>query len=350
MHRSGNKSRGPPVWIGTTHHAIQEREMADRNGTELSGPTGINRRGLLKCMTWAGTGVVWSLSGGVPRPLGLIGSAAAAEATQGDLTFVQISDSHIGFHLPANPDPTATLGEAIAKIKAMPTQPAFLVHTGDISHLSKEEQWDTADQVIKGANKQVFFIPGEHDVADADNGKAYLARYGKNTQGKGWYSFDVAGVHFIALINVFEFKPGFKSAGLALLGDEQLEWMEKDVAHRSTSTPIVVLAHLPLWTIYEDWGWGTSDAGRALAYLKRFGSVTVLNGHIHQIIQKVEGKMTFHTAASTAFPQPAPGTAPAPGPMTVPADELRKHLGLRNIAFVAGKPGAPALTESPLAA
>jgi 3',5'-cyclic-AMP phosphodiesterase len=231
----------------------------------------------------------------------------------------------------------------------MPVQPAFLVHTGDISHLSKDAEWDAADQIIKGANKQVYYIPGEHDVADVDNGKAYLARYGKGTQGRGWYSFDAGGVHFIALINVFDFKPGFKSAGLALLGNEQLEWIEKDVAKRSASTPIVVLAHLPLWTVYEDWGWGTSDAGRALGYLKRFGSVTVLNGHIHQIIQKVEGKMTFHTAASTAFPQPAPGSAPAPGPMAVPADELRKHLGLRNVDFVAGKPGAPALMESPLA-
>ena len=324
--------------------------MADHDEALLPGAARINRRGLLKCMSWAGTGVVWSLSGGVPRTLGLVGSAAAAEATQGDLTFVQISDSHIGFHLPPNPDPAATLGEAIAKIKAMPTQPAFLVHTGDISHLSKEEQWDTADQVIKAANKQVYFIPGEHDVADADNGKAYLARYGKDTQGKGWYSFDVAGVHFVALINVFNFKPGFKSAGLATLGDDQLEWLEKDVAGRSASTPIVVLGHLPLWTIYEQWGWGTSDAGQALGYLKRFGSVTVLNGHIHQIIQKVEGNVTFHTAASTAFPQPAPGTAPAPGPMKqVPAGELRKYLGVRTVDYVTSK-GAPALTDSSLVA
>ncbi len=324
--------------------------MADRDEKELPGAVNINRRGLLKCMTWAGTGVVWTLSGGVPRTLGLIGGAAAAEAPESELTFVQISDSHIGFHLPPNPDPRATLTEAIDKIKAMPTQPAFLIHTGDISHLSKEEEWDVADQVIKSANKQVFYIPGEHDVADADNGKAYLARYGKNTKGKGWYSFDMAGVHFIGLINVFEFQPGFKSAGLAKIGDEQLEWLEKDVAGRSASTPIVLMAHLPLWTVYEQWGWGTADAGRALGYLKRFGSVTVLNGHIHQIIQKVEGNVTFHTADSTAFPQPAPGTAPAPGPMKeVPAGELHKYLGIRTVNFVRGK-GVPALTDSTLVA
>jgi len=204
--------------------------------------------------------------------------------------------------------------------------------------------------VIKSANKQVFYILGEHDVADADNGKAYLARYGKDTKGKGWYSFDMAGVHFIGLINVFEFQPGFKSTGLAKIGDEQLEWLEKDVAGRSASTPIVLMAHLPLWTIYEQWGWGTADAGRALGYLKRFGSVTVLNGHIHQIIQKVEGKVTFHTAPSTAFPQPAPGTAPGPGPMKeVPAEELHKYLGIRTVNYVRGK-GAPALIDSSLVA
>ena len=172
---------------------------------------------------------------------------------------------------------------------------------------------------------------------------------GKNTQGRGWYSFDVAGVHFIGLINVFNFQPGFKSAGLATLGDHQLEWLEKDVAARSASTPIVVLAHLPMWTIYPQWGWGTEDAGRALSYLKRFGSVTVLNGHIHQIIQKVEGNVTFHPAASTAYPQPAPGTAPAPGPMTVPAADLHKYLGVRTVDYVASK-GAPVLIDTTLVA
>jgi 3',5'-cyclic AMP phosphodiesterase CpdA len=324
--------------------------MADHDEKELLGAAGMNRRGLLKCMTWAGAGVVWSLSGGVPRTLGLIGDADAAETPQGALTFVQISDSHIGFHLPPNPNPLATLTEAIDKIKAMPTQPAFMIHTGDISHLSKEQEWDDADQVIKSANKQVFYIPGEHDVADADNGKAYLARYGKNTNGKGWYSFDMAGVHFIGLINVFNFQPGFKSAGLATIGDEQLEWLEKDVAGRSASTPIVVMAHLPLWTIYEQWGWGTADAGRALGYMKRFGSVTVLNGHIHQIIQKVEGNITFHTARSTAFPIPAAGTGPAPGPMKeVPAEELHKYLGIRTVNYAPSK-GAPALIDSTLVA
>lgn len=324
--------------------------MTERNGRNGAGAAKVDRRRMMQCMAWAGTGVLWAVSGGVPHTVGLIGDAEAAQNAASGLHFVQISDSHIGFKLPANPDPVGTLGETIARIKKLPVEPAFLVHTGDISHTSKEAQWDAADQVIKGANKQVFYIPGEHDVADIDNGKAYLARYGKGTHGRGWYSFDSAGVHFVALVNVFNFNPGFKSNGLAVIGDEQLEWLEKDLAPRSASTPIVVLAHLPLWTIYEPWGWGTADAGRAFAHLKRFGSVTVLNGHIHQIIQKVEGNVTLHTAASTAYPQPAPGSAPAPGPKTVPADQLRQYLGLRNVDFALSRQGAPALTDSRLSA
>src|SRR5271166_6408155 len=293
--------------------------MADRDESEQGNTAQVNRRGLLKCMAWAGTGVLWTVSGGVPRSLGLLGEAAAAEPQASGFTFLQISDSHVGFDKPANPNALGTFQEAIAKINAMPAPPAFIIHTGDITHLSKAKEFDDADQAMKALKQKVYVIPGEHDVADADNGKAYLQRYGKNTKGKGWYCFDMGGVHFIGLINVFDFQPGFKSAGLAKLGDEQLEWLEKDVAGRSASTPIVLMAHLPLWTIYEQWGWGTADAGRALGYLKRFGSVTVLNGHIHQIIQKVEGDVTFHTANSTAFPQPAPGTAPHAGPMQVPA-------------------------------
>ena len=323
--------------------------MADRDNTELPGPPNINRRGLLKCMAWAGTGVLWTVSGGVPRSLGLIDDAMAAEPQAGDLTFLQISDSHVGFDKPANPNALGTFQEAIAKINAMPTQPAFIIHSGDITHLSKDKEFDDADQAMKALKPTVHVIPGEHDVADAGGGKAYLDRYGKGTKGKGWYSFDYGGVHFIALINVFEFDSGFKATGLAKLGGDQLEWMEKDLAGRSTSTPIVVLAHVPLWTIYQDWGWGTEDAPRALDYLKRFGSVTVLNGHIHQIQQKVEGNVSFHTARSTAFPQPAPGSAPAPGPMKVPAEQLHSVLGVRTVNYVSGK-SPLAVIETPLGA
>jgi 3',5'-cyclic AMP phosphodiesterase CpdA len=305
---------------------------------------GIDRRGFLKCMAWAGTGAFCVIKGGVLRSYGLSQMARyGAEAAKGDLSFVQISDSHIGFNKPANTDVTATLQEAIAKINALPTPPAFVLHTGDLTHLSKPEEFDTLGQVLKGIKTdRVFYVPGEHDVLN-DNGKQYLERYGKGAQGGGWHSFDLKGVHFIGLVNVLNLKAG----GLGTLGPEQLEWLEKDVVRLRSSTPIVVFAHIPLWAVYPEWGWGTEDSQQALSYLKRFGSVTVLNGHIHQTMQKVEGNVTFHTAMSTAFPQPQPGTAPSPGPLKVPAEKLRSLLGITDVSFVRGNHSL-AIIDSPL--
>jgi 3',5'-cyclic-AMP phosphodiesterase len=306
---------------------------------------GIDRRGFLTCMAWAGTGVLCILSGGVLKSYSLsrLPNQEVISAP-GELSFVQISDSHIGFSKEANKDVTATLQEAVARINALPTPPAFVIHTGDLSHLSKPTEFDTLDQVLKSARRsQVFYVPGEHDVLN-DNGKQYLERYGKETQGKGWYSFDHKGVHFIGLVNVLDLKAG----GLGSLGQEQLEWLEKDVERLASSVPVVVFAHIPLWTVYPDWGWGTDDSAQALSYLKRFGSVTVLNGHIHQVMQKVEGNITFHTAMSTAFPQPQPGTAPSPGPMKVPAEHLRNLLGLTRVNVVQGKDSL-AIVDSSLA-
>jgi 3',5'-cyclic AMP phosphodiesterase CpdA len=301
---------------------------------------GVSRRKVLECMTWVGTGVLWTVSGGVPHSLGIMGEAAAAEAK--GLTFLQISDSHVGFDKPANPNALGTLEEAIAKVNAQPKKPAFMIHTGDISHLSLESQFDDADRIISQARLDVHYVPGEHDFLDADR-KLYLARYGSGTKGAGWYSFDANGVHFIGLVNVFDLKGG----GMGDLGAEQLEWLEDDLKGRSASTPIVLFAHIPLWTIYPQWGWGTDDSAQALSYLKRFGSVTVLNGHIHQVMQKVEGNVTFHTARSTAFVQPAPGAAPSPGPMKVPDGELRKMLGIANVTFKQNEQRL-AIIDSPL--
>jgi 3',5'-cyclic AMP phosphodiesterase CpdA len=300
----------------------------------------VDRRGALECMIWAGTGVLWTLSGGVPKSLNLLGEAEAATA---GFTFLQISDSHVGFDKPANPNALGTLQEAIGKVKALSAQPAFMIHTGDITHLSKPDEFDNAASVIGEAKLDVHYVPGEHDIIDADRGKAYLDRYGKGTKGAGWYSFDDHGVHFIGLVNVVDLKAG----GLGRLGADQLAWLNDDLNALSDSTPIVVFAHIPLWTVYADWGWGTDDGLQALTMLRRFGSVTVLNGHIHQIVQKVEGNMTFHTAMSTAFPQPAPGTAKGPGPMTVPAEQLRSLLGITRVDLKAvGKPLA--IIDSPL--
>src|SRR5215831_13630907 len=294
---------------------------------------GIDRRGFLRCMAWAGTGVVWALEGGLPLsvPLSRIGSLT--EPQKKSIFFAQISDSHIGFNKEANKDVTATLQDAVAKLNALPQTPAFVLHTGDITQLAKPEEFDTAQQVLTSVkSERIFYVPGEHDVA-TDNGASYLQRYGKGTKGGGWYSFDHSGVHFIGLVNVLNLKAG----GLGNLGPEQIAWLKRDVARLPSSTPIVLFAHVPLWTVYPEWGWGTDDSEQALALVKRFGSVTVLNGHIHQIMQKVEGHMSFHTAMSTAFPQPAPGTAPSPGPMKVEADRLQSVLGIASVTFIPGR-------------
>jgi Icc protein len=307
--------------------------MGDFIKDNLNGD-GVDRRGFLKCMAWAGTGTFCVIQGGVLKSFALSDIANRALATaNADLSFVQISDSHIGFDKAANPDVTATLDAAIAKVNALETPPSFILHTGDLSHLSKPSEFDTLDQRLNSLRTdKIFYVPGEHDVLN-DDGKQYRERYGKGTKGDGWYSFDQKGVHFIGLVNVMNLKAG----GLGNLGKEQLEFVEDDVKHLKSSTPIVVFAHIPLWSVYPEWGWGTDDGAQALGYLKRFGSVSVLNGHIHQVMQKVEGNVTFHTAMSTAFPQPQPGTAPSPGPMKVPADKLRGLLGVTDVNFVAGK-------------
>ena len=302
---------------------MRESKRSDDDG-------GVSRRKVLECMTWAGTGVLWTISGGVPRSLGIIDQALAAEASK--LSFLQISDSHVGFDKPANPDAIGTLREAIGKIKALPAKPSFMIHTGDITHLSKAAEFDNADRAISESGLDVHYVPGEHDVIDEEV-KFYRERYGKNAKGAGWYSFDTDGVHFIGLVNVMNLEGG----KLGKLGEEQLKWLEDDVAGRTASTPVVVFAHIPLWTVYEQWGWGTDDGARAISLLKKFGSVTVLNGHIHQVMQKVEGNVAFHTAMSTAFPQPAPGAAPSPGPLKVPDDKLRSLLGIADVNFVRGQ-------------
>jgi 3',5'-cyclic AMP phosphodiesterase CpdA len=297
-------------------------------------PDGVDRRGFLKCMAWAGTGTLCVLQGGVLKSFALSDVLQQKVGhMKGDLSFVQISDSHIGFNKDANPDVTATLREAIAKVNALPTPPAFVLHTGDLTHLSKPEEFDTLAESLKRLKTdQIFYVPGEHDVLN-DNGQMFHERFGRQGQGDGWYSFEKNGAHFIGLVNVMNLKAG----GLGTLGPDQLEWIEKDVSQLKSSTPIVVFAHIPLWAVYPQWGWGTDDSEQALSYLKRFGSVTVLNGHIHQTMQKVEGNVTFHTATSTAFPQPQPGQAASPGPMKVPAEKLRDLLGITDVNFVRGK-------------
>jgi hypothetical protein len=304
---------------------------------------GIDRRGMLKCMAWVGTGLVWGMGGGLANSR-VLGQAASAKPS---LSFVQISDSHLGFARNPNKDVAATLKQTIARINALPEPPAFVLHTGDLTHLANPEEFDGVAELLKEVKTGgVFYVPGEHDF-DSEGNREYLKRYGKGTLGSGWYSFDSQGVHFIGLVNVATSKSGSKDGGLGVIGADQLRWLQRDVAGLADSTPIVVFAHVPLWAVYEKWGWGTRDAAQALHILRRFGSLTVLNGHIHQVMQKVEGRVTFHTARSTAFPQSEPGKG-TPGPMRdLPAERLRSTLGLTAVSYVENA-GSLAIVDSTL--
>jgi 3',5'-cyclic-AMP phosphodiesterase len=327
--------------------AMESPRIPATDGSGAPSEDGVSRRGFLRCMTWAGTGLVWAVGGGVlssctltrpgaggmPAPPLAAAAVPPPQAPPTAFSFVQISDSHIGFGAEPNRDPTATLQEAVNRINALQPAPAFVLHTGDLTHAQKAGAFDTVAELLKGLRStEVFYVPGEHDVF-ADGGQEFLNRFGQGTSGNGWRSFDYQGVHFVGLINVLS----FQADTMGTLGEDQLAWLARDLQPLASSTPVVVYAHIPLWSVYPEWGWITDDGEQALSLLRRFGSVTVLNGHIHQIMQKVEGNVTFHTAMSTAFPQPAPGTAPSPGPLQVPSDEVRRYLGLRDVRYVPGQ-------------
>jgi 3',5'-cyclic AMP phosphodiesterase CpdA len=343
LHEAPETSGGTDVSTANSPSNLPKNGALD---SDRPAGDGIDRRGFLSCMAWAGTGLVWTMAGGVPTSKLFAatgaGEGAASHGEHSGFSFVQISDSHIGFNKAANQDVTGTLKLAIDKINGLPAEPELMLHTGDITQSSKPAEFDTAVEVIKGAKAgTVFYVPGEHDTA-LDDGAQYHERFGRDTVGRGWYSFDHKGVHFVGLNNVLQID------AMGKLGADQLAWLKSDLGGQSASTPIVVFAHIPLWMVYPDWGWGTEDGAEGLSYLKRFGSVTVLNGHIHQVVQKVEGNVAFHTATSTAFPQPAPGTAPHSGPMVVPAGKLKSVLGITNVKFV-GRRSHLAVVDSSLA-
>ncbi|HEX4269668.1 MAG TPA: metallophosphoesterase [Steroidobacteraceae bacterium] len=296
--------------------------------SKVIGSKEVGRRQALKHLLWGGAGVVWTFAGGVPRALRIGGDAQAAEMR--GFTFGQISDSHIGFKAGAHPSAQDTLADAVERMAAL--KPDFVIHTGDVSHLSAAEEFAVAADMMQGVKREVFYVPGEHDTI-GDGGNLFFQRFGRGHGSGGWYSFDAHGVHFVGLVNVVK----LTQAGLGWFGPEQLQWLDRDLRRRSASTPVVVFTHMPMWSIYPQWGWGTEDSTPALASLRRFGSVTILNGHIHQVIQKVEGNVTYHTADSTAFPQPAPGVGPGPGPLQVPADKLKTLLGIRRLDVVADR-------------
>ena len=293
-------------------------------------PDRMTRRQLIRHSAWFGAAVVLTVAGGEVISH-VAGSAGAAQPAKPAMRFAQISDSHIGFKGPANTNVTDTFNHAIGQINGLDYTPDFVIHTGDLTHMATPDQFDQVKHMLGELNTpHVFTVPGEHDSTD-DAGQKYRQAFGAGTRGDGWYSFDIAGVHIIGLVNTLNMQK------LGHLGVDQLEFVEKDVAGLSSDTPIIVFSHIPLFAMYPDWGWGTDDATQALSYLKRFSSVTCLNGHVHQLFSKTEGNVTFYSATTTAYPLPAPGQGPAPKPVTLPAGKLRDALGIREVSYTKGQ-------------
>ncbi|WUD62763.1 metallophosphoesterase [Nocardia sp. NBC_00511] len=292
-------------------------------------PQQMTRRQLMRHSAWFGAAVGLAVVGG--EVVSHIAGTAAADSARPTLRFAQVSDSHIGFTGTANTSVTDTFTEAISQVNSLGYTPDFVIHTGDLTHLATAEQFDQVDQMMQGfKTPHVFTVPGEHDSSD-DNGQRYRSVFGNGTRGDGWYSFDIAGVHLIGLVNTLNLKD------LGHLGQDQLDFIQKDVAGLSSDTPIVVFSHIPLFAMYPQWGWGTDDATQALSYLKRFSSVTCLNGHVHQLFTKTEGNVTFYSGTTTAYPLPKPGDGPAPKPVTLPAGKLHDALGIREVTYQKGQ-------------
>jgi Icc protein len=281
----------------------------------------VKRGDFLAHVGWTGAGIAYALG-----PAGIARALAAPDSPY----FVQISDSHIGFHQAANPDVAGTLHETIAAINALPRQPDFVVHTGDVTHLAKADQFDTAKQILQGLRAPVVVLPGEHDALSG-SAAAFLKAFPPKSGTDGWFSWEAKGVHYVALVNVFDFE------SMGVLGNDQLAWLERDLAPLPASRPIVVFAHVPLYALYPAWGWTTGDGTKALALLRRFDAVTVLNGHIHQVIEHSEGNISFATARATAYPQPSPGSAAKPGPVTLPHRDLLHAIGYRTVDVANGR-------------
>jgi len=298
--------------------------------------TGMTRRQLIRHAGWFGSAVVLTVAGGeVISHIAhdhdtATGATATTAADQGGLRFVQVSDSHIGFQGPANTDVTGSFTRAISQINTLGFRPDFVMHTGDLTHLSTPAQFDQVKQMMTElATERVFTVPGEHDSV-GDRGRAYRQAFGRNTTGDGWYSFDTHGVHFLALVNTLALEK------LGHLGTEQIDFVRKDLAGLGSDTPVVVFSHIPLFAMYPAWGWSTDDALQVLALLKRFASVTCLNGHVHQLFSRTEGNVTFHSATTTAYPLPTPGHGPAPTPQVLPARQLKAALGIRTVTYQRG--------------
>jgi Icc protein len=313
---------------------MTDQEKADPTGAGGAGiergQHGMTRRQLIRHSAWFGAAVALTFTGGevISRIAG--DAAGNASSNTGQLQFVQVSDSHLGFSGTANPDVTATFAMAINQVNSLGYQPDFVMHTGDITHLSTPAEFGLAREMMSDLRTpRVFTVPGEHDAIN-DGGRAYRKFFGAQTLGEGWFSFDIKGVHIISLVNTTSVD------ALGHLGADQLDFVRRDVAGLSSETPVILFSHIPLFAMYPAWGWSTDDAVKLLAMFRRFGSVTCLNGHVHQLFKKTEGNVTFLSAAPTCYPLPAPGHGPAPLPVTLPAGKLTSALGVRTVSYQTG--------------
>jgi hypothetical protein len=293
----------------------------------------VDRREFLKL---AGVGGAVFASG----LAGCAGMAGAGRAGGDDFYFVQLSDTHWGFKGPAvNPDAGGTLQKAVASVNALSDKPDFIVFTGDLTHTTddpKERRRRLAefrDIVSRLDNKNVRFMPGEHD-ASLDHGQAW-----KEFFGPSYYSFDHKGVHFIAVDNV--------SDPAAKIGEAQLAWLKADIGKQAQDAPIVVLTHRPLFDLYPQWDWATKDGAQAIDLLMPYRNVTVFYGHIHQEHHHMTGHIAHHSAKSLIFPLIPPGSKPKREPIPWDAAQPYKGLGFRGIEAELKKP-AYEITEYPV--
>lgn len=264
-------------------------------------------------------GIVWGSS--------LAGCAglAGGGAQQRDFSFVQLSDIHWGYGNPkVNPEPRQTLLRAIAAVNALEQQPDFVVFTGDLTQTTddpalRRTRLREFKEIASGLKvRDVRFFAGEHDAA-LDRGEAYLEIFG----GALNYTFEHRGVHFIVLDNTSQPAP--------VLGQGQLEWLQRDLAQRPAEAPIVVLTHRPLFALYPQWDWATRDGAAAIEMLLAHKNVTVFYGHIHHEHHHMTGHIAHHASMAVMFPLSPVGTAPQKTQLPWDATAPFKGLGWRGV-------------------
>jgi 3',5'-cyclic AMP phosphodiesterase CpdA len=255
------------------------------------------------------------------RVMDLLGKKNGERPTP--FSFVQFSDTHVGFNGPPDPLGTQAFERAVTMVNALPQRPDLVLFTGDLTHDSEKpgEHADRMKRFREIASRLnvplVKVVPGEHDAA-LDGGALFRDAFGETH-----HSFDHRGVHFIGLDNV--------SLGKPAVGAEQLAWLQKDLARFPKTAPIVVFTHRPLFDLKPDWEWFTSDGDQVLNALAPYENVTVLYGHIHREHEHTEGNATHYASRSLIFAFPDPETGVPKKPLPFDAAKPFQNLGIRRV-------------------